>query len=179
MTSPASELVIVGRVRKAHGIRGELVVEPITDEPDAVFAPGRRVFAGTRSGDVAPDRRELHVERSSPFKGGLIVAFRDIADRTAAELWRDRYLLAPREELPALQEGEVYLHELPGMQVLLASGESLGRVVDTFDLPQGLAIDVKLDATGKTLMLLYDQCVVDVDRTARRITVEVPAGMLD
>ncbi|MGH7671150.1 MAG: hypothetical protein ACRENQ_16830, partial [Gemmatimonadaceae bacterium] len=48
----APEFLIVGRVRKAHGIRGELVVEPITDAPDAIFAPGRRVFAGTPSGDV-------------------------------------------------------------------------------------------------------------------------------
>jgi hypothetical protein len=51
----APELIIVGRVRKAHGIRGDLVVEPMTDEPDAVFAPGRRVFAGTASGNRARD----------------------------------------------------------------------------------------------------------------------------
>ena len=73
MTTVPPELIIVGRVRKAHGIRGDLVVEPITDEPDAVFAPGRRVIAGTASGDPAKDRRELHVTAASPFKGGLIV----------------------------------------------------------------------------------------------------------
>ena len=48
MTTPA--FIIVGRVRKAHGIRGEVVVEPITDAPDAIFASGPRVFAGTASG---------------------------------------------------------------------------------------------------------------------------------
>src|SRR5947208_14049085 len=101
MTTPtrptaASDFVIVGRVRKAHGIRGELVVEPITDTPDTVFAPGRRVFAGTVRGDVTPDRKELHVARTSRFKGGFIVGFREIVDRTTAELWRNRYFLVPR-----------------------------------------------------------------------------------
>ncbi len=95
MTAP--EFAIVGRVRKAHGIHGELVVEPLTNVPDAVFAPGRRVFAGTVDGDPARDRRELVVEESRPFKGGWIVAFDSIADRNEAELWRERYLLAPRE----------------------------------------------------------------------------------
>ena len=52
MSAPA--LMIVGRVRKAHGIRGELLVEPITDAPDAVFVSGRRLFAGTASGGRNP-----------------------------------------------------------------------------------------------------------------------------
>jgi 16S rRNA processing protein RimM len=171
--------VIVGRIRKAHGIRGELVIEPITDAPEAVFAPGRRVFAGTRTGDIAPDRHELHVERSSPFKEGMIVAFREIIDRTAAELWRDRYLLLPHDETTPLDEGEVYMHELLGMDVRLASGESFGHVAEIYDLPQGLALDVKPSDSGATIILLYDQSVVAVDRDARVVTVEIPEGLLD
>src|SRR5215217_367373 len=100
-TPPASDvsapdLTIVGRVRRAHGIHGELVIEPLTDAPDAVFAAGRRVFAGTVDGDPAPDKRELIIEESRPFKGGgWIVAFVGIVDRNEAERWRERYLLAP------------------------------------------------------------------------------------
>ena len=170
--------VIVGRIRKAHGIRGELVIEPITDEPDAFFAPGRRVFAGTRTGDIAPDRHELHIERSSPFKEGMIVAFREISDRTAAELWRDRYLLVPQNETSPLDEGEVYMHELLGMEVRLASGESIGRVAELHDLPHGLALDVQPER-GSSIILLYDQSVQSVDRDARVVTVEIPEGLLD
>jgi 16S rRNA processing protein RimM len=172
-------LVIVGRVRKAHGIRGELIVEPITDAPDAVFAPGRRVFAGTVTGDRAPDGRELHVERTSRFKGGLIVAFREIADRTIAEQWRNRYFLVPRSELAPLDEDEVYVHELPGMSVRLESGDQIGEVVDVYDLPQGLALDVRRTGRSNTVVLLYDQSVVGVDRDARVVTVVVPEGLLD
>ena len=145
MDAHAPELIIVGRVRKAHGIRGELVVEPITDEPDAVFAPGRRVFAGTASRQIrAATARELHVERvARPFKGGLIVHFDEIADRNAAELWRERYLLAAgRRARRRSAEDEVYVHELLGMRVELESGELVGTVVDAYELPQGLTLDV-------------------------------------
>jgi 16S rRNA processing protein RimM len=95
----SDEFYRVGRIRRAHGIRGELVVELLTDAPDAIFASGRRVFAGDRHGDVAKDRQELRVLRASPFKGGFIVAFEGIPDKTAADLWRDRYLLVPESEV--------------------------------------------------------------------------------
>lgn len=183
MSAPArregSEFVIVGRVRKVHGIRGELVVEPITDTPDTVFAPGRRVLPGTTSGDVDPKTPELHVERTTPFKDGLIVAFREIRDRTAAELWRNRFFLLPSAEVPALDEGDVYVHELLGMHVQLETGERLGEVVDTYELPQGLAIDVRRFAGGATVLLLYEQSVIAVDRESRTLTVTVPEGLLD
>ena len=173
------ELVIVGRVRKAHGIRGELIVEPITDAPDAVFAPGRRVFAGTVRGDRAADGAELHIERTSPFKGGLIVAFREIADRTTAEQWRNRFFLLPRGELAPLDPDDVYVHELRGMDVRLASGESIGEVAELYELPQGLALDVRRPGRRNTVVLLYEQSVVTVDRDARIVTVVVPPGLLD
>jgi 16S rRNA processing protein RimM len=180
MTTP--EFIIVGRVRKAHGIRGEVVVEPITDAPDAIFASGHRVFAGTASGDVAPGRAELHVTSSRPFNEGFLVAFTEIPDRTVAETWRGRYLLVPADELPAPSDDEVYIHELPGMRVELESGELVGTVDATYDLPQGLALDVRREAPreGETVLLLFDErTIASVDREARRIVVTPPEGLLE
>ncbi len=177
MTTVPPELIIVGRVRKAHGIRGELVVEPITDEPDAVFASGRRVIAGTPSGDPSKDRRELRVLSSRPFKGGLIVEFEGILDRTAAELWRDRFLLVPADELVPLGDDQVYVHELPGMRVELDSGDLVGTVVATYELPQGLTLDVQREKG--TVLVPYDRIVTSVDREARLIRIDPPAGLLD
>src|SRR3954463_8195160 len=116
MTTP--EFIIVGRVRKAHGVRGEMVVEVITDAPDAIFASGHRVFAGTVSGDLAPSRQELHIDSVRPFNDGLLVHLAEVADRTAADLWRGRYLLVPASEVPAPADDEVYMHDLLGMQVV-------------------------------------------------------------
>ena len=180
MTTP--ELLIVGRVRKAHGIRGELVVEPITDRPDAIFAPGRRVLVGTATGDCSPDGRELHVHAVRPMGDGLLVHFEGISDRNEAELWRGRYFLVPAAEVPPPDEHEVYLHELPGMKVVLVSGQPLGTVDAFYELPQGIAIDVAREdvAAGKTVMVPFDERVVTaVDREARVITIDPPTGLLD
>lgn len=172
------QLVIIGRVRKAHGIRGDLVVEPITDEPDAVFAPGRRVFAGNAAGDRAKDGRELHVTSATPFKGGFIVHFQEIDDRTVADTWRDRYFLVPADELEPLGEDEVYVHELPGMQVKLENDQPVGEVVATYDLPQGLTLEVKREV-GATVLIPYDRIVTSIDRELRIILIDPPAGLLD
>ncbi|HYD55214.1 MAG TPA: ribosome maturation factor RimM [Gemmatimonadaceae bacterium] len=181
-TSPTPpELLVVGRVRRAHGIRGEVVVEYITDEPDAVFAPGRRVFAGTTGGAPARDGQELHVEQSSPFKGGFIVKFREIVDRSAAETWRDRYLLLPSAELPPPDEGEVYVHDLPGMRVVRVSGEPIGEVVEVFELPQGLVLEVRVEPprTGTVMVPFDERTVTAVDGESRVITIDPIEGLLD
>jgi 16S rRNA processing protein RimM len=180
MTQPA--FIIVGRVRKAHGIRGEVVVETITDAPDAIFASGRRVFAGTAAGDLAPNQLELHVASVRPFNEGLLVGFAEVPDRTAAELWRGRYLLLPGAELPQPDDDEVYVHDLVGMRVELVGGEAVGTVEETYELPHGLAIDVRRAAPreAETVMLLYDDhTIASVDKAARLIVVTPPEGLVE
>jgi 16S rRNA processing protein RimM len=93
------EYAIVGRLRKAHGVRGEVVVEVITDTPDAIFAAGGRVFAGTADGAPTRDPIELHIQSARPFKGGLLIHFEEITDRDTADSWRERYLLVPVSEV--------------------------------------------------------------------------------
>jgi 16S rRNA processing protein RimM len=180
MTTP--EFIIVGRIRKAHGIRGEVVVEVITDVPDAVFAPGRRVFAGTTSGDIAPNRTELQIKTVRPFNEGLLVGFAEVADRNAAETWRARYLLLPANELPAPSDDEVYVHELLGMRVELKSGDLVGTVLETYELPQGLALDVRRapPREAESVLILYDErTIAAVDKAARLIVVTPPEGLLE
>jgi 16S rRNA processing protein RimM len=180
MTQPA--FIIVGRVRKAHGIRGEVVVETITDAPDAIFASGRRVFAGTATGDPAPNRLELHVTGVRPFNEGLLVGFAEVPDRNAAETWRGRYLLLPADEVAPPADEEVYVHELVGMRVELPGGQPVGTVEETYELPQGLAIDVRRDAPREqeTVMLAYDErTIASVDRASRVIVVTPPDGLLE
>ena len=185
MTDRAPAFVIVGRVRKSHGVRGELVVEPISDEPDAIFASGRRFFVGDAEG--RPDTRgtTVQVAGARPFKDGFLVTFAGIADRNAADLWRDRYLLLPEDELPALADDEIYLHDVPGMRVELPDGTVVGRVTTVWELPQGLVLDVAREAAGEgakdaTVMIPWDERTVRlIDRGERRIVVDVPAGLLD
>ncbi len=173
------EFVIVGRVRRAHGLRGEVVVESITDEPAAVFAAGRRVLVGTTEGEPDTAAGELRVIAQRPFKEGMIlVHFEGIGDRSAAERWRDRFLLVPGDELAPLGEGEAYVHELHGMAVELQSGERVGSVRDVFELPQGYLVEVERD-TGNVMIPLQEVFLVQLDRAGRRIVVSLPEGMLE
>jgi 16S rRNA processing protein RimM len=177
MTAP--EMVIVGLVRRAHGIRGELAVESLTDTPDAVFASGRRLFAGTIVGDPSPKGETLTITGARPFKGGWILALEEIADRSAAELWRERYLLLPAEELPARAEGEVYVHELLGMRVENLAGAPLGTVRDVYELPQGLALDVGHEASTSIILPFREEIVKRVDLENRLLVVQPPEGLID
>jgi 16S rRNA processing protein RimM len=171
------DLVIVGRVRRPHGVRGELLIEVITDEPDAVYASGRRVFAGP-DGVSAGDAKVLTVVDTRPFKDGLLVRFEEIVDRTAAELWNGRLLFVPEHELTPPGEGEVYVHELQGMTVQLSSGEVVGTVADVFEVPQGLLLDVAREG-GTVLVPFTEEVIVDIDRERRVVRIDPPEGLLE
>jgi 16S rRNA processing protein RimM len=175
----STEYYLVGRVRRAHGIRGELVVETTTDAPGAIFAAGRRVFVGTAAGDLAPGAREMLVLYATPFKGGLIVAFEGIDNRTAAESWRNRTFVVPADEIEPPSDGEIFIHDLVGMRVIRTMGDEIGEVSEVFELPQGLVFEVRrLD--GKPVMLQFNaQTVTKVDAENRIITVDPLEGLLD
>jgi len=170
--------LIVGRVRRAHGLRGDLVVETLTDAPDAIFAPGRRVFGGTTTGELG-DGVELEVHRAAPFKRGLMIAhLSGIDDRTTAERWRDRYLLVPAGDVEPPGESEAFLHELIGMRVVLADGGEVGNVLDYYELPQGILLEVEWNG-GRVNLPMTDAFVRDIDRERRRIVMDLPDGLLE
>jgi 16S rRNA processing protein RimM len=175
---PADALAIVGLVRNAQGIRGEVIIEPLTDAPDAVFASGRRVFAGASGETSATEERPLTVEGARPFKGGMIVKFEEIADRTAAELLRGSYVFSPFDELEPPAQDEVYLHELLGMRVKLDTGEAMGEVISYYELPQGLTLEVKTEK-GPVLVPYRPEMVDHVDKEQRAIVVKAEAGLFD
>jgi len=183
---PGPEYAIVGLIRKAQGIRGEVIVQPLTDKPDVIFASGSRVFAGTPSGDLAPARDvrgveevpTLTISESKPFKKGLIVKFEELGDRDSAELWRGRYLLAPFSELPPLEEDEVYLHDLIGMRALTTSGEQLGTVTTFYELPQGLVLDIQT-ARGTVMVPYRPEVIVRTDLEERTVVINEKLGFTD
>ena len=178
MTAPdARDLLIVGRIRRAHGVRGDVIADPVTDEPAAVFAVGRLLFLGTAEGDPDPKGTTCVVSRSEERHDGTwLLAFEGVADRTLAERWRSRYLLLPRGELAPPAPGDAYVHELPGMMVALEDGAELGPVHEVYELPAGLALEIE---TSKGKVLLPYVFVRSLDRDARRITAAPPEGLFE
>src|SRR5689334_21508482 len=96
----ASELVIVGRIRRSHGVKGVVVIETMTAGADDVFSAGKELVAGTVTGDVIAPPKTLRIEMAEPFQKGFRVQFAEITGRDEADRWRNRYVLAPRDELP-------------------------------------------------------------------------------
>lgn len=178
------EYVIVGLIRKAQGIRGELIVEPLTDKPDVVFASGSRVFAGTSGGDpaVAKDVKgeevvpTLTISDSRPYRRGWCIQFEELRDRGSAELWRGRYLLARFSELPPPQENEVYLHDLIGMTAVSKTGEPIGSVKTFYELPQGIVLDIDT-RNGSVLVPYRPEAVVRTDVDARVVVINDSLGL--
>lgn len=186
--NPNNQFAIVGRIRKPHGIRGEVTVELLTSEPDRFFAPGSRLYAGTTTGDIAnhpedrgnrESRQELHVEAATPYRGGLIAKFDAIPDRSAAEMWRQRYLLVPSDEITPPADDEVFMHDLLGMRVRGDDGRDLGEVTAWYELPQGLTLEVKRDGGGDMLLPYRSGIVREVDLDQRVLLVDVSSGLFE
>lgn len=170
--------VIVGRIRRAHGIRGEIVVASLTGSPEVVFSAGSRLYAGNTRGDTTPAPTPVHVDSAEPFQQGYRLRLSEIPDRTVAEQWNGRFLFLPAHELPEPEAGDVYLRDLVGLRVERPGGETIGDVIAWYELPQGLVIEV---SRGKdTVLLPYrDPFVQSVDVAQRRIVLEPPEGLIE
>jgi 16S rRNA processing protein RimM len=168
--------VVVGRLRKPHGLKGDCTLFPLTDNPDTVFAAGRQVWVVDLEGvQVAGP---LTVERSRSYHREWLVKFAGIDHRDALEPFRAHFLGVPAESLDPLAEDEVYLHELDGFSVRLADDTPLGLVSAVYELPAGLMIEVQ--GPKREFLLPYKkEFVHQVDRTGRRLVVTPPEGLLD
>lgn len=156
-------LVRIGRIVGAFGLKGELKVDPLTDFPEQRFQKGARFRLQGEWVDVEAVR--FH-------KGRPLVTLAGVSSATAAERLQWEYLEATPEERPALEEGEFLVQDLIGMSVVLASGEELGPVDAVLDYPAHEVLKV-----GELLIPLVAQFVKDVDLPGARITVELIPGM--
>jgi 16S rRNA processing protein RimM len=169
------ELIAIARVRKPHGLRGELIVELLTDEPDVVLTSGRRVFVGDSNGNLLANVPATEIIEAVVTSDGGRVALASVGDRTEAEKWRGRLLLARQSELPELAHDEVYLHDLIGMRVVqsdTASGDVIGEVGEVLEMPQGLILVVKRSGADEVLLPYRPEVIELVDRDERVIRVK-------
>ena len=173
------DYLVVGHLARAHGTRGELLVEPLTDHPGDVFAPGVVLRLADAAGrDPDPDLPPLRVRSVRPFRHGWLVTFGGVEDRSAAELLRGRYVLIERARLPALAEGEVFLHELIGLEVARADGTRVGEVVQVYELRPADLIEVRTER-GTVLVPFVGSIVRGVDVAGGRLVIDPPEGLLE
>lgn len=168
--------VVVGRLRKPHGLKGDCTLFPLTDDPATIFAPGREVWLVNLEGETVAG--PLTVERSRSYHREWLVKFAGVESREALEPFRASFLGVPPDRLAPLAEDEVYLHELDGFSVRLADDTPLGLVSAVYELPAGLMIEVQ--GPKREFLLPYKkEFVKQVDRAGRRLVVAPPEGLLD
>lgn len=173
-TNPEWTRVVVGRIGRPHGVRGELTVEVRTDEPEARFAPGAKLFF-----QIAPEREPLEVV-STRWQGNyLLLTVEGVTDRTAAEELRD-FLVESQvrtSDVPAAVD-EYYDRQLIGLDAV-ADDQVVGEIADVLHLP-GQEVLVLRRADGSEVMVPFVSAIVpEVDLLAGRITLNPPPGLLD
>jgi 16S rRNA processing protein RimM len=168
--------MVVGRLRKPHGLKGDLTLFPITDDPETVFAAGRSVWLVGLDGETVAG--PVTIERSRSYHREWLVKFAGADRREAIDPWRGLFLAVPADELAPPQGDEVYLHELDGFAVRLADETPLGLVSAVYELPSGLMIEVQ--GPKREFLLPYKkEFVQQVDRAGRRLVVTPPEGLIE
>lgn len=166
------ERVAVGRVLRPHGVRGEVVVEVLSDVPGRL-APGR----GLKASWAGRPARNVTVESYRPHKTGALVRFAGSEDRDGAEELRDALLEVDRSEVPAAPEGTYYWYQLLGCRCSV-DGEDLGEVTDLVEDGGGLLLVVSKD--GRQVPIPFVQSFLkEVDVERGRIELDLPEGLLE
>lgn len=165
--------VVIGRVGRPHGIRGQVTVEVRTDEPDLRFAPGAVLSVDAPIGELVVDSIHWH-------SGRLLVLFVGVHDRTGAEAIRGLLLHVERDEDETPEDpDEYYDSSLLGCSVELLDGTSLGVVSEVVHLPGQDLLAVRTPDERDVLVPFVSAFVPSVDLASRRIVIDPPIGLLD
>ncbi|MEI7443041.1 MAG: ribosome maturation factor RimM [Actinomycetes bacterium] len=165
-------LLVVGRIGRAHGVRGDVFVEPLTDEPDVRFADGSVLTTNSNT--------ELTVELAKWHSGKLVVHFVGVDDRTLAEQLKTLELSV--EVDPAVlpeDPNEFYDHQLVGLSVRLEDATEIGTVKEVIHLPAQDLLAVTTPDAREVLIPFVTEFVPVVDITGGFISITPPPGLLN
>ncbi|NED12250.1 ribosome maturation factor RimM [Streptomyces sp. SID9124] len=166
--------LVVARIGRAHGIKGEVTVEVRTDEPELRLAPG--AVLATEPATAGP----LTIETGRVHSGRLLLRFEGVKDRTAAEALRNTLLIADVDpaELPEDPE-EFYDHQLMDLDVVLADGTEIGRITEITHLPSQDLFIVERPDGSEVMIPFVEEIVTEIDLEEQRAVITPPPGLID
>ncbi|MER5625161.1 MULTISPECIES: ribosome maturation factor RimM [unclassified Streptosporangium] len=164
--------LVVGRIGRPHGLRGDVSVEVRTDEPDRRFAPGTALATDPASaGPLVVESRRWH-------SGILLVRFEGVSDRDHAEELRGTMLVIDSADIPPSDDpDEFYDHQLIGLAVVKPDGERVGEVSDVLHHGQDLLVVRRGKAEVYVPFVKALVPVIDLEKGI--LVVDAPAGLLD
>jgi 16S rRNA processing protein RimM len=173
-------LLVIGRIVRAHGILGEVVIDVRTDDPATWFVPGS-VLVTDPGRRAAPDvPATLTIETVRPHQGRLLVVFDGVYDRTIAEGLRGVLLCVDSEDVPESTDPDEFSDfQLVGLAAETPDGERLGEVVRVEHAPASELLVLRRTDGRNALVPFVKAIVPEVDLAGGRIVVTPPEGLLD
>jgi 16S rRNA processing protein RimM len=167
----AIEFLAVGRVMRPHGVRGELLLEVLTEFPQHL-AEGEVVYVGEAA--VAHTLRRVRMQRGQRH---LIIQLADCLDRNAAEAYRGQLIQIKVEQAAPLPPGRYYHHQILGLDVMTDAGEALGQITEILETGANDVYVVTGPAGGELLLPALRSVILQIDLEARRMTVHLMDGL--
>jgi 16S rRNA processing protein RimM len=173
MSERWEDMALVGRIARAHGIRGQVIVNPETDFPDERFQPGAELFV-QRGGTV----EALTVTTARFHRDRPVIGIAGVETMNDAETLAGLELRVPVERLASLPAGTYYRHDLIGCRVETRDGRNVGVVKNVEGEMTGSRLVV--DAAGREVLIpLVAPICTTVDPAAKRIVIDPPEGLIE
>ena len=170
--SPDGEPVylVVGLMRRPHGVRGEIMLEIITDFPERLKV-GEKLYIGD-------EHLPVTIHSCRKHNKGLLLSFEGITDRDEIGAYRNIYLYVDLNDWPPLPEGEYYDFELLGLEVIVEeTGEVLGELVDILETGANDVYVVESESGQEYLLPAIPEVVLDVDLDTAQMKVYLLPGL--
>jgi 16S rRNA processing protein RimM len=166
--------LVVARIGRAHGIKGEVTVEVRTDEPELRLAPGAVLATDP------PSAGPLTIATGRVHSGRLLLRFEGVSDRNGAEALRNTLLIAEidPEELPE-GEDEYYDHQLIDLDVVTEDGTEVGRITEISHLPSQDLFIVERPDGSEVMIPFVEEIVTDIDLAEQKAVITPPPGLID
>jgi len=164
------DLVCLGQISGAHGVRGAVRIQTFTDHPDDISAYGP---LQTEAGD-----RHFPITVQRQVKAGVIARIGGVDDRDAALALKGTRLFVARSALPSADDDEFYYVDLVGLKAVGADGRPFGEIIAVDNFGAGDVLELKMTASGETIHVPFTREVVpDIDLAGGRARVELPDGL--
>ena len=167
------DMVLVGRIARPHGLRGNVVVNPETDFVDERFRVGATLQTRGAAGEETLTVSAVRIQGGRP-----IVGFEGFSTIEDVERLAGQELRVPEDALPVLEPGRFYHHQLVGCVVETVAGAEVGRV-ERVEGGAGGSRLVIAGHDGEVLVPLAAEICVEIDPAVRRIRIDPPEGLLD
>lgn len=164
------DFLAVGKLRRPHGLRGEILMDVLTDFPERLI-DGMILYVGE-------GHRPLRMLHQRAYRNARIVAFEGYESPEEVGEFRNQYVFIPTADIPLLPEGEYYHHQILGLQVVSETGESLGKIVEILETGANDVYVVRRENATDILLPAIDPVIIAIDLDRGEMRVKLLPGLV-